>query len=45
MKLSEIAAEYAGKINDKKLSEMFDVNFMIPKNSAFSTVIGTALCG
>ena len=28
-----------------KLSEMFGVNFMIPENSAFSTVIGTALCG
>ena len=28
MKLSEIAAEYAGKINDKKLSEMFVKCFM-----------------
>ena len=27
------------------LSEMFGVNFIIPENSAFATVIGTALCG
>ena len=27
------------------LSTMFDVNFIIPKNAQFATVIGTALCG
>ena len=27
------------------LSEMFDINFIIPKNAQFSTVIGTAICG
>lgn len=35
---------YAQKVFPK-LSEMFGVHFMIPENSAFSTVIGTALCG
>lgn len=28
-----------------RLSEMFDVNFVIPENARFSTVIGTALSG
>ncbi len=28
-----------------KLSEMFDVHFIIPENSGFGTVIGAALCG
>ena len=28
-----------------KLSQMFGVNFIIPENAAFATVIGTALCG
>lgn len=27
------------------LSSMFDVNFLIPENAQYSTVIGTALCG
>lgn len=27
------------------LSDMFDVNFMIPDNAQYATVIGTALCG
>lgn len=27
------------------LSSLFDVNFMIPKNAQYATVIGTALCG
>lgn len=29
----------------KTLSSMFDVNFMIPENAQYATVIGTALCG
>ena len=28
-----------------KLGEMFDVNFIIPENAQFGTVIGAALCG
>ena len=28
-----------------RLSEMFDINFIIPPNAQFSTVIGTAICG
>ena len=28
-----------------RLSEMFDINFIIPNNAQFSTVIGTAICG
>ena len=28
-----------------RLSEMFDINFIIPENAQFSTVIGTAICG
>ena len=27
------------------LSDMFDVNFTIPDNAQYATVIGTALCG
>ncbi len=29
----------------KVLSSMFDVNFIIPENAQYATVIGTALCG
>ena len=28
-----------------RLSKMFDINFIIPENAQFSTVIGTAICG
>lgn len=28
-----------------RLSDMFDVHFVMPENAAFATVIGTALCG
>jgi type II pantothenate kinase len=38
------AYPYAAEIF-KKLSEMFDLNFIIPAHSQYGTVIGAALCG
>ena len=36
--------DYAQKAFEN-LSSMFDVNFIIPENAQYATVIGTALCG
>ena len=36
--------DYA-KVAFNNLSSMFDVNFIIPENAQYATVIGTALCG